>query len=401
MRFLLTLVFCFNILFGYYYKNDIHEYDLSVLRNLDINESFIEDKILIQMKQDLSLTKNTSFTTMIENGKIYLPLLGEIIYNANVPNEMLFLAIAESHLKAKATSSSKAAGLWQFISPTAKIFGLEINEYIDERLDPVKSTKIAINYLRYLHSSFDKWYLAILAYNVGEGALRRAIKKAGSDELEILLDEEKKYLPRETRNHIRKVLVIAHVFAKTKFAQNYEIHENPFVSVQVPGGTTLMDVKEATNTNLSTLKNYNPQLKYVFVPPTNSHYKIHIPKNKLASFKKNFKATKNNNYFLAYKVKSGDNLSQIADMYNVKIKIIKDYNKLSSNFLKINQKLIIPVPKDEIRKYTIKSGDTIAKISKSFKVSIETIKKANKLSSALIKPGDEIVIPLYKISSSI
>ena len=175
-----------------------------------------------------------------------------MIADAGIPDVFLYLAMAESNFSATAYSSAKAVGLWQFMPYTGKKFGLRIDDYVDERRDPIKSTRAAIEYLQSLHSEFGKWYLAAMAYNCGEGRVRRAIREAGSDDLRILLDANKKYVPRETRDYIRKIVAMAYLSNNPEFIlENESDHllnqgsSQTYTPVDVPGGTTLADVAKS------------------------------------------------------------------------------------------------------------------------------------------------------------
>ena len=119
----------------------------------------------------------------MQNGYDYLPLIKEAIISSNVPKELVSVAMAESYLTTSAKSHKKATGLWQFMPFTAKKYKLKIDEYVDERKDPVKSTKAAVEYLKYLHKFFGKWYLAIMAYNAGEARIVEAVVRAKVDKL--------------------------------------------------------------------------------------------------------------------------------------------------------------------------------------------------------------------------
>ena len=200
------IIFCFilfyNFLFAQTTTPEFYERQMSVLRNLDIDPSFISDLAFVQSQQDLRSKHAPTLIDGIQNFSKVTPMIRKILAQQEVPEEILYLAMVESGLKAHSVSNAKAVGVWQFMQPTARNLGLRIDAYVDERRDPVKSTYAAVHYLKSLKEEFGKWYLALLAYNCGNGKLRQAIKQAGSDDLRVLIDPDKKYLSLETRNFI-------------------------------------------------------------------------------------------------------------------------------------------------------------------------------------------------------
>lgn len=380
--------------------------DLKVLKSLDIDESFLKERAFINMKESILNDRVDFFLKKLNDAYIFVPIIKDMIKEAKIPQAFLYLAMAESNFSVRAFSSKRAVGLWQFMPLTAKAFGLKINNYVDERRDPIKSTEAAIAYLKYLHDMFGKWYLAAIAYNCGEGALKRAILRAKSDDLATLIDPNRKYLPKESRIYIRKILSLAFMSKSTNFlmVDNFEHLLNrgsiyPISSVEIKGGTHLRLVADSMNISLDELKKLNKQLKQNYIPPYEKRYSINIPYSRLALFKQNFKESKIK--YLIHSVKRGESLYTIGKKYNIPYGLIKDANRLSSNRLSIEQELIIPISNyskstkfEPIQKsYRIKQGDSLDRISKEFGVSIEKLKRVNNLTSNFIRAGDMIVIP--------
>ncbi len=400
-----TVFLSATLLFGSLIDEGYNDTDIQVLKSFDVEESFLHDPNFIQMKSSILNYRIDHLLKKYDEGFMFISTLKQMINEAGIPQEFLYLAMAESEFSPRAYSVKKASGLWQFIPGTAKLYGLKIDSYVDERRDPIKSTEAAIKYLSYLHDKFGKWYLAAIAYNCGDGRLSRAIKQAGTDNLSILLNTKKKYLPRESRNYIRKILSIAIAFNDVDFLSNTDMAHflnrgagKPITTVKVKGGTHLGYIAQSAGVELGELKNYNRHLRYDFTPPYASDYDIYIPYTNLSTFKENFDPAKNpKNYFLVHSVKRGDTLSAIGDKYNISWRIIKDANKLRSNMLSLNQNLIIPVynnrEKEQSDHYMVKNGDTIYSISKMFRVAPSEIMEINDLKTTLIKPGDRIVIP--------
>ena len=400
MRILLGLVLIFQFSWGLLTMEDDYAKEIQVLKSLDIDVTFLKDPIFISMKSEQGNYKTKHFLRVLEDGRTFIPVIRQMIAEAKIPKAFLYLAMAESNFSAKARSRSRAVGLWQFMPRTAKLLGLKINRYVDERRDPIKSTKVAIKYLKFLHKRFGKWYLAAIAYNCGEGKLSRVIKKLGSDDLSLLLDSRKRYLPKESRMYIRKIVMMANLSNNEDFiAGNRADHlmnrgsTFTLATVEVKGGVSLQSIAKSIHLSAKTIKEYNPQLRYFFTPPYSKKYTIYIPYNKYSLFQKNYKPSKSNRKFYVYIIKRGDSLYKIGKKFGISYKIIKDFNHLKSNFLRLGRRLIIPSVGPSIVKYTIKKGDTLFLISKKFKVRVKKIMKANNMKNSLLKPGVKIVIP--------
>ncbi len=384
-----------------------HTKEISLLESFDIDASFLYDPIMNEMKnKNYTKYRNKHFFKAMNEAYIFIPAIKSILTERGIPAEFLYLAMAESNFSNKAYSKKRASGLWQFMPATAKIYGLKIDEYVDERRDFIKSTKAAAKYLSNMHDKFGKWYLAAIAYNCGGGRLSKAIKRAGTDELSVLLDPKKKYIPRESRFYIRKIVALALMGHDEQFLLKSEYEHllnraNAYSvsTVKLSSGESLRRVSKLIGIPLKELKNLNRHLKYDFVPPYKNGYEIHIPYIKLSEFKQKYKKGKIKNIYKVHVVKRGDNLSKIGKKYGVAYKVIMDFNRLKSTRLKLKQRLVIPIENKTYAKkikssyyYMVKKGDTLESISRAHKVSIRNIKLQNHLKSSLIKIGDRLKI---------
>ncbi len=399
-RLLFLFLFLFQSAYAFLSLQTNYQEQAKVLKSLDINPTFLMDPVFISMKDNADRYRTKHFLKVLENGNKFIPILRNMLEEAEIPPAFLYLAMAESNFSARAYSSARASGIWQFMPYTARKFGLKINLYVDERRDPVKSTKAAIAYLKYLHNMFGKWYIAAIAYNCGEGRVRKAIRRAGTDDLAILLDQSKKYIPRESRIYIRKIVMMEHVSNSTDFIVGNDAeyllnrgNTNTLEEVHVKGGTAIDTIAQSVGMSTKELKQYNLHLLYDFTAPSKEKQHIYLPYGKKKSFDKNFNAKKDYGKFYVHKIKKGDSLYMIGKKYGVSYKMIKDFNKLRSNVLRLNKKLIIPVLKPKTRRYTIKSGDTMGKISRKFNIQMATIMKMNNKKNSKIKPGERLVIP--------
>ncbi|AFI05759.1 lytic transglycosylase domain-containing protein [Helicobacter cetorum] len=284
----------------------------------------------------------------------FIPIIKSMLREANVPQEFLFLAMAESRFSTRAYSHKKAVGIWQFMPSTAKELHLKVNHYIDERRDPIKSTKAAITYLKRLYKQTGEWYLVAMAYNYGLRKVQNAIKNAKSSDIKVLLDEDKKYLPRETRNYIRLILSLALKFNNLDNLRNKEYLLNrgarvSLVGIQLKRHTSLAQVAKNLHLPLSTLKSYNHQFRYNYLPSKAPTYTVYIPYEKLALFKqRQFKQarwveTNPKNPFITHVVLPKETLFSIAKRYQVSISSIQLANNLKSSNILIHQRLLIPV----------------------------------------------------------
>ncbi len=380
-----------------------YDKELKILNSFDLDAAFLYDPIMNQMKEK-TIAKDKHFFRAMEDAYLFIPAIKNALSKYNVPQEFLYLAMAESNFKTKAYSNKRAAGLWQFMPKTAKYYKLCIDEYTDERRDPVKSTEAAAKYLSSLHKRFGKWYLAAIAYNCGGGRLSRAIKEAGTDDVNVLLDEKKKYIPKESRYYIRKIVALSLIGSDEHYLlkSEYEYLLNranaySLATIKLSSGESLQRISKLLGIKLADLKKLNRHLKYDFVPPYANGYEIYIPYIKLADFKQKYQSEPIKNIYKVHVVTRGDNLSYIGKKYGVSYKVIKDFNHLKTSRLQLRQKLIIPIPKTSTSKkintkhyYIVKKGDSLESISRAHKISIRNIRSQNNLNSSLIKIGDRL-----------
>lgn len=407
-KILIALLFVFQSLHAFLNTENNYEKQLSVLKNFDIPNNFLKDSIFISMKEDVETYKTKHFLQVLENGDKFIPVLQQMMKDGGVPPEFLYLAMTESSFNPFSSSSAQAAGLWQFIPQTAKLYRLANNTYVDERRDPIKSTEAAVKYLNHLHDMFGKWYVAALAYNCGEGTVTKAIAKAGTDDINVLLDESKKYLPKESRLYIRKILMMSFISNSTDFMLDNEseyllnrANNATFTKVEVKSGTLIKDVAMSIGISFNELKSYNPHIKRAFVSPIGESNYLYIPQDRQVAFTQNFDNTKNSEKYAVYKTKKGDSLQSIAKAYGISDKTIIELNALRSTALKPQTELVLPVgtkapsaiPASQSQMYTIKMGDTMDIISKKYNIPVAQLMKTNNKKDKFVKVGESIVIP--------
>lgn len=326
---------------------------ISTLNSFGVSEEFLAslktNTILHSQSDDKRWAR---FVQQFDSSYEFIPIIRSMIAQGGIPQEFLFLAMAESGFSSRAYSRKKASGIWQFMSFTARDMGLIINDYVDERRDPIKSTKAAIRYLQYLYQATGEWYLAAMAYNCGLGRLNRAIAKAGTKDLNVLLDEKAKYLPAETRNYIRTILSMSLAFGNLQKMRDadreYLLNRgamDTLAEVQVKGGTMLESIAAGAGMDMEDIKKYNRHIIYHFLPPNQQEYSVYIPYDRLAYFKQNFDQDNAKiAEFMFHRVKKGENLASIAKRYGITVATLKSTNNLSEKpRIVANQKLLVPL----------------------------------------------------------
>lgn len=428
--------------------------DIQILNELDIDPSFITDYELQKTYNQYLRLNKEYYKQKLSDAALFVPKIKDILRSEGIPSSFVYLAMAESNFKLSAKSKVAAMGLWQFMPETGRNYGLNNNLYVDERMDLVKSTYAATKYLKRLHEKFGKWYLAAMAYNCGEGRIIEAITRATLDmyvevhglkskreqiseyrrvirdyqqkrlrfrhlykvykevqkwdvkpDVYQLLVVQKKirrqYIPNETRNYIRKIISLGMMNNKS-FISDDDSHllnmgttATSIATIKVQGGIHLKSVAKAIGMNYKELASLNRHIKQMIIPPMIKEYEIYIPYSRLSRFNLNKESMKKDT-FKIHLVKSGDTLAAIGRKYGLSYKLIKNYNHLRSNILSINQKLIIPIPSDykafRQKAYLVKTGDTLAMISRKFNVNLKKLMQDNNLKSSQIRVGDKLVV---------
>jgi membrane-bound lytic murein transglycosylase D len=335
-------------------------------------------------------------------------MISQILDECNLPPELLYLAMIESGLNPKAYSKAAANGMWQFIYSTGKMYGLERNWYIDERRDPEKATRAACAYITDLYGEFDNWYLALAAYNAGEGRIRRGTRLHQTSDFWQLHS-----LPRETRNYIPYFLA-ATIMAKSPEKYGFYKKENPKAAlaydvVTIEKSADLTVLASSAETSFKTLQKLNPELRQSATPTT--AYELKIPKGKKSKFAHNYNALPENErfapQFIAHKVKNGESLWTIAKKYRVSVHDVAAVNKIRNrSMIRIGQKLTIPVPGMNLASvpksampgynkvtYKVRRGDTLGHIAEDYNTRASTIRKWNGLKYGQhIYPGQKLTL---------
>ncbi len=365
--------------------------------------------------------------------KYYMPIFDEIFNKYDLPEELKAMAVIESAMNPQAVSRAGAKGMWQFMYSTAKMYGLHIDSFVDERLDPVKAAEAAAQYLMDSYEIFGDWNLAIASYNCGAGNVNRAIRRSGGSRS---FWDIWPYLPRETRGygpafvgalyamtyykeHGIKPAAIAMPVAVDTFKINKQLH--------------LRQVSDLTGAPIEELKNLNPQYRHEIIPGNSREYILRLPyqySNAFIEYEDSVYKHKVDVYFnpvtikkikdggdgerIVYRVKSGDYLGKIASRHRCTVNQIKRWNDLKNNNIRVGQRLVIyrgghapassqpassasstssqQTSSSGATTHTVKSGDTLSGIATKYGTTVANIKKLNELTSNNIKIGQKLKV---------
>jgi membrane-bound lytic murein transglycosylase D len=327
----------------------------------DIEVRLMETKCLVQPRFDSEVEAYLrSYLTygyrdaeqILGRTTLYFPMIEHYLTVNNLPQELKFLPIIESSLRPYATSTAGAAGLWQFMPGTAKDNGLVVNQDVDERRDPYKSTLAALNLLGDLYQYYGTWELALSAYNCGKGNVNRAIRNAGGS---YDYDQVSRFLPRETRKYIPRFIAAAYM------AQNYFVHglqpdwpdfDRQWTrTTKVFKYTTFKRIVERTGVNYRILKELNPSYRRNFIPSSTTGNYLILPEMAMIAFQNWQEAQRPANRFAkwsqedyyksSYTILAGDSMEKLANLYNCSVYQIMEWNDLSSTDLYYRQELTL------------------------------------------------------------
>ncbi len=345
----------------------------------------------------------------------YRPYIIEALKKAGLPEELSWLPLIESNFKVKALSKARALGLWQFIPSTGYKFGLKRNQYVDERIDFIKSTDAAIAYLKELHSIFGDWATVLAAYNCGEGRVLKVIRTQNVNYLDNFWDLYQR-LPLETARYVPRFYATLHIVKNPQLYGFDQVVVDPLIqydTLEINRQAHLKDISAATGIALTDLKTLNPELRYHIVPP--EPYTLRIPPGQKEDLVAKLSTIPTSQLpqqeYLWHRVKTGQTLSTIARRYRTSVrKIMRANNLRSSHIIRAGKRLKIPqrgyvVTRTKPIKpaaipasgtHYVRKGDSLWIIAKRYGTTVQKIKSSNNLSSSHLYIGQALKIPGFK-----
>lgn len=420
----------------------------SRIAKLDVNSPFdlVYNEHVKGFINLYAFRKRESVSRMMGVAQLYYPMFEEVFDRYNIPLELKHLAVIESALIPYAKSHAGATGLWQFMYPTGKMYGLNVSSYIDERCDPYKATVAAAEYLKSLYSMFNDWQMVLAAYNAGPGTISKAIRRSGGKKTYW---EIRPYLPTETQGYVP-------AFIAANYVMNYSLEHNIYAAVPrktyfevdtviVKEQMSFDQLSQALDITTEEIQYFNPQYRKNVIPSGGNA--MCLPKTKIGVFLNNEKdiyaaiqaqQTMQDMVPTAFKevkkmhtVKSGEKLSSIARKYGVSVADLKSWNYIGKKGLRPGKKLVVYVAekldpqvklavktdgkgtnssvgdstsvpterltaqkttKPEFIFHKVKKGESIYSIAKRYGVDSKTIKDVNGLSNNNLKMGQTLKI---------
>ncbi|HRD51033.1 MAG TPA: LysM peptidoglycan-binding domain-containing protein [Flavobacteriales bacterium] len=403
---------------------------------LDANTPFeLVYNRVVQSYIDLYVVRKREMSSrMLGLAELYFPTFEQHLDRHRIPLEMKYLAVIESALNPSARSRAGAVGLWQFMLPTGKLYGLKADSYIDERHDVYKSTEAACRYLNYLYKLYGNWELAMAAYNCGPGNVNKAIRRAGGvkDYWKIY-----DYLPRETRGYVPAFIAVNYLFAHHAdhnlypIAPTYCAYEVDTVQVCFP--LDLAAIAVLSGGTVQELRELNPMLKLGVVPDVDQPITVYLPKDAVPIFISNEDVLRYS-YYAAnpgtkppvavdrptpaterhaerhHTVRKGESLGSIAKRYGMSVQQLRQLNGLRNDMIRPGQKLLLKrstsatertaqaAPHSDASGYhMVQPGDTLWSIAQRYPgVSVDDLRRMNDGLPNGLKPGSRIRVSAPK-----
>ncbi len=350
----------------------------------------------------------------------YVDMVRKELLRAGLPGDLAWLPLIESGYSLTAYSRARAVGPWQFLRSTARMYGLRVDNFVDERRDPVKSTRAAIRFLKDLYEELGDWRLAVAAYNGGIGRVGRAVRRARTRDFWELV--RRRFLKRETRAYVPRLtaaIMIAKSPEKYGFTDIEPLAPLSFETVDIPPWTSLAAVAVAGGIDPATLKDLNRHLRRGITPPDVSSYPVRVPPGTADRVKRNLDRVYATvvTTFRTCTVRPGDTIAKVCRRYRISRTTLLKANNLSSLKLRPGQRLRIPrqrtvyrlspVPLDELRTagganrnlvlHRVRPGESVWSIARRYDVPVALIAAWNNLKDpSRIKAGERLALFLDK-----
>lgn len=373
-------------------------YDLPVKMNERVKSSVIYFQTVAREQ----------FKKYLGRSKRYDRLFRKTLNKYGLPEDLVYLSLVESGFNPHAYSWARAMGLWQFISSTGRLYGLDRNWWIDERKDPVKATDAACRFLKDLYEQFGDWELAMAAYNGGPGRVSRTIKKQGT------IDFWKMKLKRQTMDYVPLIYAAAIISKDPERYGFHDIEHEPEVvweEVKIDKCLELKVVAKEVGCSVQELKDLNPELLRNYTPPNDKNYVLKIPVGSRSKFLAAYDAmpSPKETSWVKHQIRRGETVSSIAAKYGVSQYAIFESNNLNRRSrIYAGKTLIVPVPLDrsysgrsssreyhaENSIYTVRSGDNLWDLARAFGTSVDALRRVNYIErGSRIYVGQRLKIP--------
>ncbi len=364
----------------------------------------LNDPEVRERAEDIFYTRlgdDDRFYLLLRRTSRYFPFYEKVFREMELPSDLKYLSVAESSLRIDAYSSADATGLWQFIAGTAKIWGLRVDKYADERFHVEKSTRAACTLLKNLRMAFGSWSLAAAAYNTGEANIEKAVDGQHDDNYYNL------FLNKETRQYVIHIAVLKEILEhpeKYGYAIPDSSYFKPFddrtETIALKGPVKDLGLwAKSIGTNYKTIKMLNFWIMRYDLPE--GIWELRVPEglssdSSLMQFwqSKNDSIIygENNRVTIFHTVQPGESQIRIAAMYSISIQELKDWNGLKNDAVVVNQKLKLKIPAHTKIQYPVRSGDNLLKIAEQFKVTAARIKEWNKRELNGLQAGEVLTI---------
>lgn len=360
----------------------------------------VNDQVLAYLNYFKTPRGSAIVETGLRRAGRYREMVRRVLKEEGLPQDLIYLAQAESAFLPQAVSKAGARGMWQFMSFAGRKYGLQKTWWVDERQDPEKATRAAARDLRDLYEQFGDWYLAMAAYNSGAGAVQHAVERTGYADFWELY--RRNALPKETMNYVPIILALT-LISKDPARYGIEFEPEPALKADKvkPGqAIDLRLVAETIDTDLESLRSMNPELLRLVTPP-DPDFVLQIPDGSAERFFAEIAAIPPEKWvsWRRHKVEQGETLSSIAKQYRVSTSEVADANDLAAGAqLEEGQKLIIPAAarteasSGKLIRYRVRRTDTIATIADEFDVTTAELRKWNHIKSDHVVRGTSLRI---------
>lgn len=424
------IIFIIFILLNAVYAATLNEIDSKVLKELDIEPSFLSNRTFKNIFDEYSSSENISYyNNIIKRSSLNSQIVKSEIENENLPNAAFFIPLIESHFSNQTSTKNNPAGIWQFVPETASTLKLRNDEFIDERLDLIKSTDAASLFLNRYNDKLDKWYLALIAYNCGEGRVIEGVARASLDRylelnpnmsdnpnilnykrtledyrrsktgikdlytiynrigkqqaaynFDYLLDnnQEKKYLPESSVVYLNKLVAFSIISNRNLFKSINNKSKYKLEKVKANKGLQLRSIANAIGMDYEEFKSINKHIKKDTIPSDSRNYSVYIPTEKLDIYNQRMSGLIPIKQPVTVLKEEKSNSKDTKTKEKQSIKDTKVTNKKDNN--------------DKPIVYVAKKGDTLDSIAKKYKVDIKKLKITTNKKSKTIDAGDKIEI---------